>query len=304
VTALARKLDVLVWPVAPPERLAVLRIMTGVWTAGYLAVRLPAFLALKNADRGAFDPVGVLALLPAPLPGAVVITAVLATLALAVVYASGVGFRVTGPAFALALLALTTYRSSWGQILWFETLVVVHVLIVGLSPSADALVVGQPDRTVVASQAYGAPVRLAAAVTVTAYFLSGVAKLRIGGVGWMSSATLQNHIAYSAARLDILGGTPSPLAPWLVTRPGVLAPLAVATVVLELGAPVALVGGWIRTAWVASVWVLHVGIALSMLVVWGYPLWGVAFAPLFRLERVADVVRARWARRGRRARFA
>lgn len=296
MTALLQRLDARLCPPAPPERLAVLRLLTGAWTAGYLVVRLPVFLALAHADRRAFEPVGVLSLLHAPLPGAVVTTAVFATLALAVAYTVGVGFRITGPAFAIALLALTTYRSSWGQILWFETLVVLHVLIVGFSPSADALVVRHAAKPSAVSQAYGGPVRLAAVITTTTYLLSGIAKLRIGGLGWMSSETLQNHIAYSAARLDLLGGTPSPLASWLVTHPLVLTPVAVGTVALELGAPVALVGGWIRTTWVGAAWLMHVGIALSLFVVWGYPLWGVAFAPLFRLERLAEMARNRRAR--------
>jgi hypothetical protein len=311
MTARLQKWEARVWPKAPPERLAVLRLLTGVWAAGYLVVRLPAFLALAHGDRRAFKPVGVLSLLNAPLPAAAVTTTVFVTIALAVAYTLGVGFRVTGPAFAIALLALTTYRSSWGQILWFETLVVVHVLIVGFAPSADALVVGRAAKPSTVSQtvsqavsqavshAYGAPVRLAAAVTATSYLLSGIAKLRTSGLDWMSSDTLQNHIAYSAARLDILGGTPSPVAPWLVTHPLLLTPLAVGTVVLELGAPVALVGGWIRTTWVAAAWLMHLGIAVSLFVVWGYPLWGVAFAPLFRLERLAEMVRTRRARRYR-----
>jgi hypothetical protein len=144
-----------------------LRIATGLFAVSYLTVRLPAFLALAHTDRHAFDPVGVLWLLPAPLPGAAVTGLVFLTLTLAAVYTVGIGFRVVGPAFAVALLVVTTYRSSWGQVLWFEALMVLHVLIVGFAPSADALAVRRHASPEGASQAYGAPVRLAAAVTVT-----------------------------------------------------------------------------------------------------------------------------------------
>jgi hypothetical protein len=291
-----RRLGTWLWPSAPPERLAMLRILTGLFAIGYLAVRLPVFLALAHADRHAFDPVGVLWFLHTPLSGAAVTALVLVTLVLAAAYTVGVGFRVTGPGFAVALLVLTTYRSSWGQLLWFEALVVLHVLIVGFAPSADALAVWRGTGTPNDSQAYGAPVRLAAVVTVATYVLSGIAKLRISGFDWMSSDTLQNHIAYSAARLDVLGGTASPFASWLVAHRSLLAPLAIGTVAFELGSPAALLGGWVRTVWVGATWLLHAGIAGALFVVFPYPLCGVAFAPLFRLERAVDITQARLAR--------
>ena len=58
-----------------------------------------------------------------------------------------------------------------------------------------------------------------------------------------------------------------------------------ATVALELGAPLAL---WprLRTAWVVGAWGLHAAIAATMFVVFPYPLTLVAFAPVYRLERL------------------
>ncbi len=47
---------------------------------------------------------------------------VLVTIALGLAFTTGVWFRVSGPAFALALLLLCTYRSSWGQLLHFGNL--------------------------------------------------------------------------------------------------------------------------------------------------------------------------------------
>ena len=297
MTAVYERVDSWLWPPAPAERLAMLRIATGVFACGYLAVRLPVFLALADADRHRFDPVGVLAFLDGPLPSAAVRSVVVATLVLAAAYTIGFYFRITGPAFALALLILTTYRSSWGQLLWFEALVVIDVLVVGFSPSADALALA-PHRTALgASSAYGGPVQLAALLTVATYVVAGVAKLRIAGWAWMDGATLQNHIAYSAARLDLLGGTPSPFAGWLVSHPTVLTPVAVATMVIEIGAPVALFGGRVRTAWAVATWLLHVGIALTLFIVFPFPLYGAAFAPFFRLERVPTAIHGRLSHR-------
>jgi hypothetical protein len=300
MTPVIERMDSWLWPTAPPERLAVLRIATGLFACGYLAIRLPVFLALADADRSAFEPVGVLAFLNGPLPSAAVTALAPVTLVLAIAYTVGLYFRVTGPTFAITLLVLTTYRSSWGQLLWYESLVVLVVLIVGFSPSADALAVAPRPAAPSASSAYGGPVQLAAVVTVATYVVAGIAKLRIAGWAWMDGATLQNHIAYSAARLDVLGGTPSPLAGWLVSHPAVLTPVAVATIGLELGAPVALFGGRLRTAWVAATWLLHAGIALTLFVVFPFNFYGVAFAPFFRLERVPAAIRDRHARRHRR----
>ena len=60
---------------------------------------------------------------------------------------------------------------------------------------------------------------------------------------------------------------------------------------VELAAPVALLGGWVRNAWVVAAWLLHAGVAALMFVVFPYPLFLVAFAPFFRLERLTGVRR-------------
>jgi hypothetical protein len=109
----------------------------------------------------------------------------------------------------------------------------------------------------------------------------------------MTGDTLRNHVAYSATRLDVLGANPSPLAQSFLEQRWLGTPVAVATMVVELGAPVALLGGRWRNGWVIAAWLLHLGIALLMFVVFPYPLLLVAFAPLFRLERLATMARRR-----------
>lgn len=283
---------------APAERLAVLRLLVAGFAVGYLALRLPSFWILAEG-RGELEGVGLLWWLTDPLPGWLVRGWLIATLLLGVAFTVGRSARWSGPLFAVGLLLASSYRSSWGQVLWIENLMVLQLLIVACSPSADAWAIRSATgrrRATEPSSAYGWPVRLAALVTVTTYVLAGVAKLRIGGLDWMFADTLRNHIAYSASRLELLGETPSalgravvPLGPWL-------RPLAVLTVVLELAAPVALLGGRLRTAWVLLTWVMHVGIAALMFVAFPFPLYGVAFACLYRLEALPAGLRhaARW----------
>jgi hypothetical protein len=48
----------------------------------------------------------------------------------------------------------------------------------------------------------------------------------------------------------------------------------------------------VRDAWVVAAWLLHAGVAALMFVVFPYPLFLVAFAPFFRLERLPFVRRS------------
>jgi hypothetical protein len=271
---------------APAIRLAVFRIMIGVFSAAYLVARLPTLLDMGDEARVVWDPVGVLWWLGDPLPRSAVRCGVLATVALAVACATGLVFRFVGPAFAIALLFVTTYRSSGGQLLWFDDLVVLHAIVIACSPAADALRLGRRGEPVGESARYGWPLRVAAIVTVVTYALAGFAKLRIGGLAWLDGHSLRNHVAYSATRLRVLGGTPSPLAEPIMRIGWLFTPLAVATLVIELGAPLVLVVPRLRVPWVALAWCMHTAIAATMFVVFPYPLALIAFAPLFRLERL------------------
>lgn len=304
-------------PAAPARRLALFRVLVGAFALVYLAVRFPAFWATATLTDG-FDPVGILALLDRPLPAGLVRALVVAAPLLAAAVAAGLWFRVTGPAFAVVLAVVLTYRSSWGRLLYFDNLLLLHAVVLAISPAADDLALRlrprpapdtapttEPTGPAPAGERddvdgdgdprYGWPLRLCALITVTTYVLAGVAKLRIGGLAWLSGDTLANHVAFSAARLEVLGGTPSPAARLVLQHASwLLAPAAVATVLLELGAPVAL---WhrLRTPWVAGLWGFHAAVAVTMFVLFPYPLVGLAFAPLYRLER--------WRWRGRPRRW-
>jgi hypothetical protein len=274
---------------APPERLAAFRILTGVFAVAYLALRSPVFLELRDRRSG-LDPVGVLAGLDGPLAEPVVPIALAVALLTGVGYTAGWHFRATGVTFAIAVLVLTTYRSSWGQLLHFENLMVLHLCIVAASPAADVWSLDARRRGARRDREYAAPLRLACIVVVVSYVIAGIAKLRYGGWAWVAGDTLVNHVAYAWTRLDLLGGTPSPVAPWFVDATCLGTPAAAVALAVELAAPVALLGGWWRNVWVVSAWLMHAAILALMLIGFPYPLFLVAFAPFFPLERVADLV--------------
>ncbi len=274
--------------VAPRERLAMLRILTGTFSVAYFLIRLPVFLQLGERRTG-FDGVGLAAVLDGPVPSAVVDATVALTALAGLGFVLGWRYRIVGPLFALGMLALGSYRGSWGQLLHFENLMVLYLVILAFSPAADAWSIDarrRPSPGRVESTSYGWPIALCSLVLVVTYVIAGVAKLRYGGLDWVFGDTLRNHVAYSAARLDLLGSSQSPLAAWGVRNEWLWPIAAAGTIVVELSAPIALLGGRLRTAWVAATWVMHLGILAFMLIVFPFPLFLVAFAPLYRVERL------------------
>ncbi len=270
---------------APAERLAALRIATGGFSLVYFLVVNGEFRRLANLPSADFEPVGVAHLLSTPLGGSALLVVYLATLVLGVAFVLGAGFRVTGPAYALGVLFLASYHSSFGQMLHFEHVFTLHLLVLAVSPAADAW--AWPGRRPPGPPAtrYGWPIRLLAIITVTTYALAGLAKLRYGGAGWLDGETLRNHIAWSTTRLDLLGAARPPLARALLDAGWLLTPLAIGSVLIELAAPLALASRRFRTGWAVAIIVMHTAIAATMLVWFPYQGLGFALLPLFAAER-------------------
>ncbi len=276
---------------APPERLATFRIAVGTFIGIYLLVRIQVFLELADRSPDRFDPVGVTAILDRRLPDVALVALIVVCVGASAATALGWRYRLAAPALAVALLVLTSYRSSWGQLLHFEHLMVLFAAVLAASPAADAWSLdrrrtGEPatDPPTGPSTRYGFPLVVASLVVVVTYVIAGIAKLRYGGWGWADGDTLRNHVASAATRLELFGDEPAPLASFAVEHAGLLTVAAVATLVLELGAPIALVGDRWRNAWVVGTWLMHLGILLTMRIGFPVPLFGLAFVPFFRSE--------------------
>jgi hypothetical protein len=211
-------------------------------------------------------------------------------------------FRVTGPLFALGLLLTTSYRNSWGMVFHTENLLVMHALILAILPASDAWSLdarrGRPevdtaDPAPGPSPRYGWGLMLMSTVTVLAYLIAGVAKLENAGQAWLAGEVLLSHVAWDNLRKVELGDIHSPLGALLSAYPAVFAPLAWASMVLELGAPLALFGRRVARVWALGMWAFHLGVLAIMAILFPYPLSGVGYASLFAVDEPARKLAAR-----------
>jgi hypothetical protein len=283
-------------------RLAALRVLVGLFGTVFLVVRADYLFDVARLPAARFAPVGVLGGLDEPLPVWLVRLVVAGTIALAVAFTVGWRHRVTGPAYAVALLAVTTFDNSWQHIAHTENLMTLHTIVLAVAPAADvwsldARRVGRTAPLAAADERYGWPVRLISVITVCTYVLAGWAKLRNGGVDWLTGDVLRNQIAHDNVRKAVLGDRWSPVGAWLSSHAWVFPPMALASVVVELGALVALTRGRLRTLWVAAAWGFHLGVLVLMAILFAYPLSGVAFASFGRPDALWVGVRARAGRR-------
>ena len=278
---------------APAARLALLRIAVGCFATYYLITRLRPLSNVATLNDWEFAPVGLAWFLTRPLPATVVLGSAVVAIALAAAFALGFHYRVVAPAFALLLLWITSYRNSWGMLYHTDNLLVFHALLLAATPAADTLSLdarrwrqrgrlGLPDGE---HGRYGWAIRALCVLTVTAYLIAGVAKLKLAGLAWGGGEQLRAQVAFDNLRKVMLGREASDWGVWLVRHPALFAPLAVLTLLLELGAPLALAHRRVALAWTLGAWAFHVGVEITMHITFAYPLSFVPFLPFFRVER-------------------
>jgi hypothetical protein len=280
-----------------PQALAVFRIAVGAFAVVYLVIRWPNLVSGTGFESHQFEPIGMTTVLGDPLAGWLVYLLTIAAIATGIAFVAGWRFALSGPSFALLLLWVITYRNSWGQVFHTENLLVLHVLVLGLSSSADALSLDARRRGARAAEgiAYGWPLRLCGLITVIAYVITGMTKLETSGLEWVTSDSLRNHVAYDNLRKELLGDYYAPLGTWLVSYGWVFKPLAVGTLLVELGAPVALLGRRFALWWAGAAWLFHVGVLATMAILFPYQLLGLAFLPLLHWDAKPVVARVeRW----------
>ncbi len=277
---------------APARRLATVRILVGIYATVFIAIRSFHWLDVARLPVRRFDPAGVLGGLGEPLSPTTVGLLSVVALAGAVVFLLGWRFRLVAPVFAVLLLVLTTHGNSWGQLLHTENLLVLHVIILAFSPADAAYAVGRSgpvDET--ARHDYGWALRIMTLVVVIAYVIAGLAKLRNGGFDWLTGDVLRNQVAHDNLRKIVLGDVHSPVGAWLVQFGWLFPPMAIASVLVELGAPVVLLGGRWKTTWVTAAWGFHLGVLALMAILFPYPISGIAFVSMLPVEKLADRIK-------------
>ncbi|MET0287645.1 MAG: HTTM domain-containing protein [Polyangiales bacterium] len=273
----------------PATRLALLRIGVGLYALAYLLIRALPLTSVVRFSPAEFAPVGPVQLLDAPLPSWAVYGALAFALVSGGASTVGYAYRITAPLFAFAFLWVTSYRSSWGMVFHTENICALHLIALAFAPAADTLAPGRTSDEV--STKYGWPVRTVAALTVVTYVLAGVAKLRLGGAAWVDGALLRAQVAYDNVRKIELGATHAPLGAWLVTFSWPFKTLAWMSLLLELGAPLALLNTRVALGWVLGAWGFHLGVALLMAIGFPYQLSFAAYLAFFPLERALPTLR-------------
>ncbi|GAB4497029.1 MAG: hypothetical protein OHK0019_29840 [Saprospiraceae bacterium] len=244
-----------------------------------------------------FTPVGLAVWLSAPLPPDLYMGIVWATMALGVAYILGWQFRITGIAFAIFGLFVFSYRYSWSMIYHDNIAVVLHVLIIALSPAADAYSMdawrGKSSDTI--HWRYGWPIRLLCTATALTYFVSGVAKL-FGDLGWswVTGSAMRAQVAVDSLRKELMGEAASPLFYWVYAHSELFLLMGVFTFFVELGAPFMLFSKRSRVLWAISTWAMHWGILFLMGITFRYQLSGLIFLSFFAVEKWWPELQARW----------
>lgn len=274
-------------PPAEPAVPAVLRIATGAYHLWHVGRKRRMYRGVHRTDPANFDPVGVVRVLRKPLPPRVADALVDASLVTGALFTAGVAHSVVGPLHSALQTWNFSYRNSWSMVFHHENNLVLHTMVLATAPSADALSVDAvvrdgtllPERR---SWMYGAaPSVMNAAVTLT-YLIAGIAKFAGGdGASWADGTHMRGQIAVDALRKEKLGEPGSDLAASLYPHAGLFTVMGVTALVIELGAPLALVDRRLGYLFALAAHAMHWGITVIMRITFPYNLSGVLYLPMW-----------------------
>lgn len=286
---------------APALTLAVLRVVTGGYSLWFLTSWRRAFV---NSSTGVFHPIGVARILEQPLPGPAYDSLFGVTIFFAGLFVAGVWHRVMAPIFAALFLFVLTYSNSWAMVYHTENMLVLHVMVLAVTPSADALsfdamytestpwlkrlgfssaATSEPDAR------FGWPVRVMQLATTLPYLVAGLAKLR-GKMGWEWGLghNLRDQITMNGLYYEMLSGGAGEVTFHVYGWDTAFMVAAIGSLVLEVGAPIALLHRYLGYAWVLGVLGLHWSILILMGIPFRYQLWGCAFACFLPWDKLAE----------------
>lgn len=280
-------LDRRILPAISAARPGLLRAANGAYTAWYLSKRVDLFRQVHRTDPELFAPVGPVRVLTRPLPAPVADAIYYATLATDVAFTLGLRHRVVGPLHSGLLLWTLSYRNSWSMIFHSDNNLVLHTAALGLTPSADAVAVGGPRPVPAPAWHYSAPVRGMQVITAVNYFLAGLAKIK-GPLGWKwaDGEVLRRQIAADGLRKELLGSKAAGLGIQLYPQTLLFKVMAGGSLVMELGAPLALLDRRVARLWAVGAFGMHWGIFFIMGIRFRHNLSGLLYLPYFPLEKL------------------
>lgn len=268
-------------PAIPREqsllRLAQARILVAGFALVYLLARLPHFWRVGAQGSERWAPVMLLRLWAEPWPFALYAALLLVCIVFSLLTMLGWRYRICGPLFAFSLALVISYRNCWGMVFHTENLLVLQAGILALAPADRRLALhrrSEAPRDRDWAQSLLWALLIAAVLT---YVVAGWAKLERVGWSWFSGETIRTQVAFDNLRKQALGSFYSPLGLWLAKISWIWAPLATLTFVVELCAPLALLHRRALLVWVTLAWAFHVGIVLTMGIVFPYQVSLVAY---------------------------
>ena len=274
-------------PAATPARPAVVRLGVGAFAAWNGHRRRDLVRGLHRQDPRRFEPVGVVKVLKRPLPPRVADGLFDAAQAVNALATLGVAHRVTGPLNAALQLWTLSYRNSWGMLFHNDNMLLMHQMVLGVSPSADALsvdaaVAGRGLAPAVLERRYGGVLPMVNAATCVVYLISGVAKVRSElGVKWAGGDVLRGQIAIDGLRKELFGSEMRAAGRALYRQEHLFTLMATVALAVELGAPLSLVDRRLGRAFAVAAWGMHVGIRVIMGIKFTYNTSGVSYLGYF-----------------------
>jgi hypothetical protein len=270
----------------PARRLELVRRCTFGYALAWLVVRFAYVADVASLPARRFEPVGVLNWMDEPPSRPLVIVVWLVTLVACGSTTLDQAARFAAPVGAVGMLFLATLTSSYGQVFHTEHLLVLHLAVLAVGALVEPP--AQSD-----GETSGWPLNLMMAIVVVTYVLAGVAKLRWSGAEWVTGDVLQNWIAIDNLRKLLFEDLYSPIGGWLSTIGWFWFPVAVLTLVVELGAPLVLVPGRARTGWLIAAWGFHLGVFALMAISFPYQLLGIAYLAFVRPDVWEQRLRSR-----------
>jgi predicted DCC family thiol-disulfide oxidoreductase YuxK len=178
-------------------------------------------------------------------------------------------------------------------------ILVLHVFVIGMVAAADKLSV---DARLKRKQSmmsrdennwqYGWLIRLLSSITIGSYILAGLAKV-MGELtwGWIDGSAMRSQIAVDALRKEMFGGVATPLFEFLYPYTILFTIMGIVSLILELGAFIALTNRHIGVIWALITCSMHWGILFIMGIDFPYHYTGIIFLSFFPLEKAWFMLR-------------